>query len=122
MIMINQTYDEDLSRNYFFLAIQNYDDGEVFRKAVSEGWTICVPKREALQEYSEQTLGAKKKQGKKERKYNQRLLLRHILTPVDELPESHFCSLDDTEVRLTGNTINYAKADSGISYTKISTN
>ena len=120
--MINQAYDEDLSRNDFFLAIRSYDDGEVFRNAVSEGWTICVPKRAALQEYSEQILGTKKKQGKEQMEYNQRLLLRHILTPIDELPESHFRSLDDTEVRLKGNTINYAKTDSGISYTKVITN
>ena len=120
--MINQSYDEDLSRNDFFLAIQNYDNGEVFRKAVSEGWSICVPRQEALQGYSEKILGTKKKQGKKEIEYNQQLLLRHILIPIDELPESHFRSLDDTEVRLTGNTIRYPKADTGISYTKVVTN
>ena len=113
--MPNHSYDEDLSKNDFFNTIQTHEDGEIFRKAVAEGWLICVPRKSALLKYSN-TLkeGTKKKTSQGNLEYNQNFLLRHILIPNDELPESHFISLDENEIRITGDSVHFIKKQSGI--------
>ena len=109
--MQNQTYDEDLSRNEFFNSVQNYQNGELFQKAIDEGWIICVPKTSALSSYPNLTGNNDRKTGKKseksedEEKFSQNILMRHILIPNEELPETHFSTLEGNEAIISGNTI-----------------
>ena len=106
--MQNQTYDEDLSANKFFNSIQNHQNGELFRKSVEEGWIICVPKASVLSSYpipsdnhEDQNLRNSENAGE----FNQKVLMRHVLIPNDELPESHYNTLEGNEVVISGSSI-----------------
>lgn len=66
-------YDEDLSENTFFQALQ-HEHRPIFDRAIGEGWIICVPRcgtfiKSALTEED---------------------FLDHILIPDDELPGKSF--------------------------------
>ena len=114
--MTNHSYDEDLSENDFFITIQNYEDGEIFRKVVNEGWLICVPKKAALSKYLKipiQETKMKRKTSHVSVQYSQNLILRHILIPNDDFPESRFTSLDDNEFQITGNSIDFINEQKG---------
>ena len=114
--MHNQSYDEDLSRNDFFNAIQSYEEGELFRKAVEEGWIICVPKAASLSQYfnaSKENIKKKAKAKPHDDRYSQNFLMRHIFIPNDELPETHFHTLEGHDVRITGSTVIFIKKDAG---------
>ncbi|CAB3368426.1 Hypothetical predicted protein [Cloeon dipterum] len=82
------TYDEDLNENAFFQLLQT-DHQELFQKATLEGWVICVPRAGALPKYP----------------LTDEDFLTHILIPSDELPESHFCSLLDRQVKVLDRVI-----------------
>ena len=106
--MQNQTYDEDLSRNEFFNSVQSYQNGELFQKAIDEGWIICVPKTSALSACPNLTGYNDTKTGenpKDEESFSQNILMRHILIPNDELPETHFSTLEGNEAIISGSTI-----------------
>lgn len=76
-------YDENLSENTFFKFLKcEYDT--VFQKAAFENWIICVPCSESLEKYE----------------LNEHNALTHVLVPSDELPETHFQTLNDQEVRI----------------------
>lgn len=62
-------YDEDLSENTFFQALQQ-EHRPIFDRAVGEGWIICVPR-----------CGTYIKSALTEEDF-----LDHILIPDDELP------------------------------------
>ena len=106
--MQNQTFDEGLSSNEFFNSIQNHQNGELFRKAVEEGWIICVPKASILSRYpvtsndhADQDLQNPGNEGA----FHQKVLMRHILVPNVELPESHYNTLEGNQVVISGSTI-----------------
>ena len=106
--MQNQTYDEDLSSNEFFNSIQNHQNGELFRKAVEEGWIICVPKASSLSRYpipfdnhEDQEMRNSENAGK----FHQKVLMRHVLIPNDELPESHYNTLEGNEIVISGSSV-----------------
>ncbi|KAG8235982.1 hypothetical protein J437_LFUL015136 [Ladona fulva] len=61
--------------------IQN-ENLELFRKSTTEGWVICVPRAGSLPSYA----------------LSHEEFFSHILIPSDELPESHFRTLNDKEV------------------------
>ena len=106
--MQNQTYDEDLSINEFFTSIQNFQNGELFRKVVDEGWIICVPKASVLSTYHDSNKNDKKKKGEKTENvehFSQKILMRHILIPNDEDPETHFSTLEGNDIVISGSTI-----------------
>ena len=106
--MQNQNYDEDLSRNEFFTSIQNFQNGELFRKVVDEGWIICVPKASVQSTHHDSTKNDKKKKGEKienEEHFSQKILMRHILIPNDEQPETHFSTLEGNDIVISGSTI-----------------
>jgi hypothetical protein len=86
--IMEYTYDEDLNENQFFQVLQS-EQPELFQQATLEGWVICVPRAGSLPKY---TLTD-------EDFYN------HILIPSDELPESHFRTLTDKEVRVCNRII-----------------
>ncbi|XP_059472246.1 ankyrin repeat domain-containing protein 27-like isoform X2 [Neocloeon triangulifer] len=88
-------YDEDLNENAFFQVLQA-DHQELFQKATLEGWVICVPRSGALPKYP----------------LTDEDFLSHILIPSDELPESHFCSLLDRQVKVLDRMIT-AEGDDG---------
>lgn len=76
-------YDENLSENIFFKTLhKSYE--EVFQRAVSENWVICVPCSQSLDSYE----------------INEWNILSHILVPTDELPDTHFISLNNEEVTI----------------------
>ena len=111
-----QVYDEDLSTNDFFNAIQDYDGGEVFRKVVQEGWLICVPKMSALLKYSKKfnkDVKTKTKRFESDTAYSQNLIFRHILIPNHGLPDSHFNTLEGNGARIIGNKVCLVSQDAG---------
>ena len=77
------TYDEDIQQNRFFNILKN-DYEQVFHKAVTEGWIICIPRAGAIPKHP----------------LTQDDFLAHILLASDELPETHFRSLTDKSVTL----------------------
>ncbi|KAL1131176.1 hypothetical protein AAG570_012412 [Ranatra chinensis] len=80
---MESSYDEDLSENIFFQVLQN-ENRELFEKATSEGWVICVPMAGSIPKYA----------------LTHKDFLSHILIPSDELPETHFRSLNGKDVRI----------------------
>jgi ankyrin repeat domain-containing protein 27 len=91
-------YDEDLNQNVFFQLLQS-EHQDLFQKATLEGWVICIPRIGALPKYP----------------LTDEDFLSHILIPSDELPESHFCSLTDRQVKVLDRVIT-AEAEDGRTY------
>lgn len=81
-------YDEDLNENSFFQILQS-EQPELFQQATLEGWVICVPRAGSLPKYT----------------LTHEDFFNHILIPSDELPESHFRTLNDKEVRVCNRVI-----------------
>ncbi|XP_046408906.1 ankyrin repeat domain-containing protein 27-like [Ischnura elegans] len=81
-------YDEDLNENLFFRTLQNENE-ELFHKSTSEGWVICVPRAGS---FPSNTLTHDD-------------FFSHILIPSDELPESHFRTLNDKEVTVCNRVV-----------------
>lgn len=87
-------YDEDLAENPFFQLLQN-EHYEVFHRATSEGWIICVPRAGSVPKYA----------------LTHEDIFGHILIPSDELPESHFRTLNDKEVRISNRGVTVEQED-----------
>lgn len=88
-------YDENLNENKFYKRLQTeYKD--LFEKAISDSWVICVPCCESLENYD----------------LNEHNLFTHILIPSDELPETHFQTLAEQEVRIFDKTVKLEDNDS----------
>ncbi|XP_045595565.2 ankyrin repeat domain-containing protein 27 isoform X1 [Procambarus clarkii] len=83
-----ERYDEDLAENSFFQVLQR-EYVDVFEQAVQLGWIICAPRTGALPKYA---LG-------------QDDIFGHVLVPCEELPETHFRTLNDRNVVLNGNVL-----------------
>lgn len=81
-------YDEDLSDNVFFRVLQS-ENSELFERATAEGWIICVPRAGALPKYA----------------LTQDDFFSHVLIPSDELPETHFRTLNDKEIRISNRLV-----------------
>lgn len=88
-------YDEDLSENIFFKAL-NTEYKDLLRRAVLEKWVICVPQTESLLDYD----------------LNISNVLNHVLVPSQELPETHFQTLCKTQVCINNGVIKLSSADS----------
>ncbi|KAJ9574849.1 hypothetical protein L9F63_007974 [Diploptera punctata] len=87
-------YDEDLNENSFFQILQT-DHNELYQKATTEGWIICVPRTGSLPKYT----------------LSDEDFFSHILIPSDELPESHFRTLNDREVKICNRLITVERND-----------
>lgn len=87
-------YDEDLSENVFFQMFHG-EHKELFQKATAEGWVICVPRAGSLPKYA----------------LTDNDIYGHILVPSDELPESHFRSLNEKDVRICNRVITVEQDD-----------
>ncbi|XP_075231527.1 ankyrin repeat domain-containing protein 27-like [Lycorma delicatula] len=85
---MESNYDEDLNDNIFFQILQS-DHYELFNKAIHDGWIICVPRAGSLPKYA----------------LAQEDLFSHILIPSDELPETHFRTLNDREVKICNRVV-----------------
>ena len=106
--MDNNKYDEDLSRNDFFRAIQTFEKGEWFQNGVDKGWIFCIPKSSSLPGSSkDDTKGTK--EAIKDTKYHDRfdinILMQHILIPSEESPDTYFVTLEGNDARITGNIV-----------------
>lgn len=96
---MESTYDEDLDDNIFFQMMKN-EYSELFHKATLEGWLICVPRAGSMPKYS--------------LTYND--FFSHILIPSDELPETHFRTLSDKEVRISNKVISVESTDLSVPF------
>ena len=106
--MDNNKYDEDLSRNDFFRAIQSLENGEWFQNGVDKGWIFCIPKSSSLPRSSkDDTKDAKEtiKDPKYHAQFNIKILMQHILIPSEESPDTYFVTLEGNDVRITGNIV-----------------
>ena len=106
--MDNNKYDEDLSRNDFFRAIQSFEKGERFQNGVDQGWIFCIPKSSSLISSSkDDTRGTKETTNdpKYHAQFNIKILMQHILIPSEESPDTYFVTLEGNDVRITGNIV-----------------
>ena len=106
--MDNNKYDEDLSRNDFFRAIQTFEKGEWFQNGVDKGWIFCIPKSSSLPRSSKDaTRGTKETTNalKCHAQFDIKLLKQHILIPSEESPDTYFVTLEGNDVRITGNIV-----------------
>ena len=105
--MDNNKYDEDLSRNDFFRAIQSFEKGERFQNGVDKGWIFCIPKSSSLPRRSKDTKGTKETTDapKYHAQFNIKILMQHILIPSEESPDTYFVTLEGNDVRITGNIV-----------------
>ena len=106
--MDNNKYDEDLSRNDFFRAIQSLEKGEWFQNGVDKGWIFCIPKSSSLPRSSkDDTKGTKEttKEPKYHDQFDIKILMQHILIPSEESPDTYFVTLEGNNVRITGNIV-----------------
>ncbi|XP_046660790.1 ankyrin repeat domain-containing protein 27-like [Homalodisca vitripennis] len=85
---MESNYDEDLNDNTFFQILQQ-NHLELFEKATLDGWVICVPRSGSLPKYV----------------LSHEDFFNHILIPSDELPETHFRSLNDKDVRICNRVV-----------------
>lgn len=85
---MESNYDEDLNDNTFFQILQQ-SHFELFQKATVDGWVICVPRSGSLPKYV----------------LSHDDFFNHILIPSDELPETHFRTLNDKDVRICNRLI-----------------
>uniref|UniRef100_A0A146LTI8 Ankyrin repeat domain-containing protein 27 n=1 Tax=Lygus hesperus TaxID=30085 RepID=A0A146LTI8_LYGHE len=95
---MESNYDEDLSENVFFHELQS-EFYELFEKATLEGWIICVPRAGSMPKYA---LTAND-------------FFSHILIPNDELPETHFRTLNDKDVKISNRVI-FVECDVGSTF------
>lgn len=72
---------------------------ELFEKATLEGWIICVPRAGSMPKYS----------------FDANDFFSHILIPNDELPETHFRTLNDKEVKISNRVI-FVESDVGSTF------
>lgn len=86
--MMDTNYDENLNENSFFKVLRN-EYNAIFQKALFENWIICVPCSESLENYE----------------LNEQNISVHILIPSDELPETHFQTLNDQKVQIYDKTV-----------------
>ena len=106
--MDNNKYDEDLSRNDFFRAIQSFEKGEWFQDGVDKGWIFCIPKSSSLPRSSkDDTRGTKEtiNAPRYHAQFDIKLLKQHILIPSEESPDTYFVTLEGNDVRITGNIV-----------------
>ena len=87
-------YDEDLNENTFFQILRK-EHNELYEKASTEGWVICVPRSGSLPKYD----------------LTDEDFLSHILIPSDELPETHFRSLNGKEIKIFNRLISVENND-----------
>ena len=106
-MMTTERYDEDLTENSLFVALQGINDGTIFHDAAINGWLICIPRQGCLTSHSKST--SKKKNKAEHEKYDEAFMLRHVLIPSDDLEEGHYNTLDDSEVRISGDVISIAE-------------
>lgn len=92
-------YDEDLDENSFFQVLKA-DHNDLFRKAVLEGWIICVPRSGSLPKYT----------------LTHEDFFSHILIPSDELPQSHFQTLNKKQVKVCNRLITVEQNDISLPY------
>lgn len=85
---MESNYDEDLNDNIFYQILQK-NHLELFEKATVDGWIICVPRSGSLPKYA----------------LNHEDFFNHILIPSDELPETHFRTLNDKDVRICNRVV-----------------
>lgn len=76
-------YDEDLKDNAFYQTLQK-DYSDIFYNVIMEGCVICVPRAGSLPSYTI-TLDD---------------ILGHIIIPNDEMPESHFQTLNGKSIKI----------------------
>lgn len=96
---MESSYDEDLNDNVFFQTLRT-DYGELFEKATVEGWIICVPRAGSMPKFA--------------LSYNE--FFSHILIPSFELPETHFRSLNDKDVRINNRVISVETSDFAVPF------
>lgn len=87
-------YDEDLNENVFFQMFHG-EHKELFQKATAEGWVVCVPRAGSLPKYA----------------LTDNDIYSHILVPSDELPESHFRSLNGKDIRICNRVVTVEQDD-----------
>ncbi|XP_044733464.1 ankyrin repeat domain-containing protein 27-like [Chrysoperla carnea] len=87
-------YDEDLSENPLFKELKN-EHPDLLNRAIQEGWIICVPRCGTFHRNSITTED----------------ILSHVLIPNDELPETHFRSLNNRSVRMSNRVLTIDKED-----------
>jgi len=87
-------YDEDVTENVFFRVLQD-EHKEIFEKATMEGCVICVPRSGSLSKFA----------------ISLNDILSHILVPSDELPESHFRTLNEKDVKICNRIISVEHND-----------
>ncbi|XP_018905298.2 ankyrin repeat domain-containing protein 27 [Bemisia tabaci] len=87
-------YDEDLSENIFLEKLQT-DHIELFDKAICDGWVICVPRSGSFAKYA----------------FTHDDFFNHILIPSDELPETHFRTLNNKDIRICNKLITLEPSD-----------
>lgn len=85
---MESNYDEDLNENIFFQTLQ-VDQFDLFQKATVDGWVICVPRSGSLPKYA----------------LSQEDFFNHVLIPSDELPETHFRTLNEKDVRICNRVV-----------------
>uniref|UniRef100_A0A8D9B2T5 Ankyrin repeat domain-containing protein 27 n=1 Tax=Cacopsylla melanoneura TaxID=428564 RepID=A0A8D9B2T5_9HEMI len=95
---MESNYDEDLSENLFFKALKT-EHAELFEKATQEGWIICIPRINSLPKYA----------------LTYEDFFDHILIPSEELPETHFRTLNDQEIRISNRVISI-ESDGGSAF------
>ncbi|TRY74776.1 hypothetical protein TCAL_09513 [Tigriopus californicus] len=96
-------YDENLEENPFYNHLKvTYPD--LVSKCVEEEWIICVPRRLALGSLSIPA---------------QRHITAHILVPNPEMPNTHFTSLNDVEIRRRDSNLVVIDANGETSLVKI---
>ncbi|BET00137.1 Vacuolar sorting protein 9 (VPS9) domain [Nesidiocoris tenuis] len=95
---MESNYDEDLSDNVFFQVLQN-EFGALFERATLEGWIICVPRAGSMPKYALTTND----------------FFSHILIPNDELPETHFRTLNDKDVKIN-NRVLFVESEVGTTF------
>lgn len=76
-------YDEDIAENPLFKELQT-EHSDLLARCIQEGWIICIPRLGTLDKCN--TVDD---------------ILSHILIPNDELPETHFRSLGNRNIRLS---------------------
>lgn len=86
--MINSRYDEDLTANSFYQELRS-DYGDLIKRAMKHNWIICVPRMDSFQQ----------------NKLKQEDFLTHILVPCDELPGTHYRSLNGKCVNVRNNKV-----------------
>ena len=106
--MDGNKYDEDLSRNDFFRAIQTFEKGEWFQNGVDKGWIFCIPKSSSLPRSSkDDTKGTKEtiSDPKYHAQFDIKILMQHILIPSEESPDTKFVTLEGNDVKITGSIV-----------------